>query len=70
MRWIAHDESVEYKTFLMLNKAKKANVRGFDDIPENPTYFAHLWDNAKFSEINDLNSKRFNTKKIINVRKL
>ena len=25
---------------------------------------------AKFSEINDLNSKRFNTKKIINVRKL
>ena len=35
----------------MLNKAKKANVRGFDDIPENPTYFAHLWDNAKFSEI-------------------
>ena len=22
MRWIAHDESVEYKTFLLLNKAK------------------------------------------------
>jgi hypothetical protein len=35
----------------MLNKAKKANVRGYDDIPENPTYFAHLWDASKFREI-------------------
>lgn len=35
----------------MLNKAKKANVTGFDNVPENPTYFAHLWDSAKFREI-------------------
>jgi len=36
---------------IMLNKAKKENVTGFDNIPENPTYFAHLWDSAKFREI-------------------
>ena len=35
----------------MLKKAKNANLRGFDDIPENPTYFAHLWDAKKFREI-------------------
>ena len=35
----------------LLDKAKKANVRGFDDVPENPTYFAHLWDGKKFSKI-------------------
>ena len=35
----------------MLKKGKDANLRGFDDIPENPTYFAHLWDAKKFREI-------------------
>lgn len=35
----------------MLKKGKNANLRGFDDIPENPTYFAHLWDAKKFREI-------------------
>ena len=34
MRWIAHDESVEYKTFLLLNKAKNIN-----DIEEALEYF-------------------------------
>ncbi len=35
----------------MLKKGKDANLRGFDSIPENPTYFAHLWDAKKFREI-------------------
>ena len=34
MRWIAHDESVEYKTFLMLNKAKN-----IDDIDKALEFF-------------------------------
>ena len=34
MRWIAHDESVEYKTFLLLNKAKN-----IDDIENALKYF-------------------------------
>ena len=34
MRWIAHDESVEYKTFLLLNRAKNIN-----DIEEALEYF-------------------------------
>ena len=34
MRWIAHDESVEYKTFLLLNKAKN-----IDDIENALEYF-------------------------------
>lgn len=32
----------------MLGDAKRAGVKGFDDIPENPTYFTHLWDGARF----------------------
>ena len=28
----------------MLQEAKRAGVKGFDDIPEDLTYFTHLWD--------------------------
>jgi len=31
-----------------LRKAKDAGVKGFDDIPEDLTYFTHLWDSYKF----------------------
>ena len=27
----------------MLEEAKRAGVKGFDSIPENPRYFSHLW---------------------------
>ena len=32
----------------MLQEAKKAGVKGFDDIPEDLTYFTHLWDGHRF----------------------
>jgi len=32
----------------MLQEAKRANVKGFDDIPEDLTYFTHLWDGHRF----------------------
>jgi len=32
----------------MLNDAKAAGVKGYDSIPENPTYFSHLWDGHRF----------------------
>jgi len=32
----------------MLNDAKRAGVKGFDDIPENPSYFTHMWDGHRF----------------------
>ncbi len=31
-----------------LRQAKEAGVKGFDDIPEDLTYFTHLWDPYKF----------------------
>lgn len=31
-----------------LRKAKDSGVKGFDDIPEDLTYFTHLWDSYKF----------------------
>lgn len=34
----------------LLNRAKDAEVRGFESIPENLRYFTHLWDSAKFIE--------------------
>jgi len=32
----------------MLQEAKRAGVKGFDDIPEDLTYFTHLWDGHRF----------------------
>ena len=32
----------------MLQDAKRAGVKGFDDIPENPSYFTHMWDGHRF----------------------
>lgn len=32
----------------MLDDARKAGVKGFDSIPDNPTYFTHLWDGHRF----------------------
>lgn len=32
----------------MLNDAKKAGVKGFDNIPENLSYFTHMWDGHRF----------------------
>lgn len=32
----------------MLEEARKAGVKGFDNIPDNPTYFSHLWDGHRF----------------------
>lgn len=32
----------------MLNEAKKAGVKGFDNIPENLSYFTHMWDGHRF----------------------
>lgn len=34
----------------LLNKAKDAEVRGFENVPENLRYFTHLWDSFKFVE--------------------
>lgn len=33
----------------LLREAKRANVKGFEDIPEDLTYFTHLWDASKFT---------------------
>jgi hypothetical protein len=33
-----------------LRQAKEAGVKGFDSIPEDLTYFTHLWDSYKFRE--------------------
>jgi len=38
----------------MLNEGKRADLFGFDNIPENPRYFSHLWDGAKISDLNHL----------------
>lgn len=32
----------------MLDEARRAGVKGYDDIPDNPTYFTHLWDGHRF----------------------
>jgi len=32
----------------MLEEAKRAEVKGFDSIPENPKYFSHLWDGHRY----------------------
>ena len=32
----------------MLEDARRAGVKGFDEIPDNPTYFSHLWDGYRF----------------------
>lgn len=42
----ANDVRTIYKN--MLEEARKAGVKGFDNIPENPTYFSHLWDGHRF----------------------
>ena len=34
----------------LLRKAKTDGVRGFEEIPEDLTYFTHLWDSYKFIE--------------------
>ena len=34
----------------MLEDLQKAGVKGFDNIPENPTYFTHLWSGSKIRE--------------------
>ena len=36
----------------ILSRAKKANVKGFDGIPEDLTYFTHLWSGYKFEVMN------------------
>ena len=42
----------------MLQDAKNAGVKGFEDIPEDLRYFSHLWDGHKFTNIGqELGSK-------------
>ena len=33
----------------LLREAKELGVEGFEDIPENLSYFSHLWDNFKYN---------------------
>jgi len=37
----------------VLGRAKKAQVKGFDSIPEDLTYFTHLWSPYKFADTNN-----------------
>jgi len=43
----------------ILQKAKQAGVKGFDDIPEDLTYFSHLWDGYKFTQLTPKHGKDF-----------
>ena len=43
----------------ILQKAKESGVKGFDDIPEDLTYFSHLWDGYKFTEMRNKYGKDF-----------
>lgn len=48
----------------MLGDAKKYGVKGFDDIPEDLTYFSHLWDGFRFLKAEE---QGFDPKTIIGV---
>jgi len=45
----ANGQRVVFKE--LLQELKRAGVKGFEDIPEDLTYFTHLWDGAKFTSI-------------------
>lgn len=52
---------VQAKLFAdMLGEAKRVEVKGFDAIPEDLTYFTHLWDGFKFQSL----GVRYGTNKI------
>lgn len=48
----------------MLGDAKRYGVKGFDDIPEDLTYFTHLWDGFRFLKAEQ---EGFDPKSIIDV---
>ena len=50
----------------ILSEAKRAGVKGFDEIPEDLTYFTHLWDAYKFQSI----STRYGSDKVSAVLKV
>jgi hypothetical protein len=50
----------------ILKDAKKYRVKGFEDIPEDLTYFTHLWDGHRFIKANNLG---FGEKQFINLFK-
>jgi len=47
----------------LLRAAKKAGVEGFENVPENLSYFTHLWDDFKFRDAAD----KFSTNSVINL---
>lgn len=51
----------------MLGDAKRFGVKGFDDIPEDLTYFTHLWDGFRFLKAEE---EGFDPKSIVDVLSL
>ncbi len=47
----------------LLRAAKEAGVEGFENVPENLSYFTHLWDDFKFRDASD----KFSTDSVINL---
>ena len=47
----------------LLRAAKKAGVEGFESVPENLSYFTHLWDDFKFRDASD----KFGENSVINL---
>ena len=53
----ANGQRVVFKE--LLQELKRAGVKGFEDIPEDLTYFTHLWDGAKFTSIRAKHGDKF-----------
>ena len=49
----------------MLSDAQRAGVKGFDDIPEDLSYFSHMWEGALFSKA----TQDFGSDTVINLLK-